>query len=110
VRFLVTTHQKDTYLTIPEETRVKLFEVFAGFIDRNRKAGKCKEIYYLSDMKGSTSIWELESSEERARLVLDNPMRDIEDMEIQPVVEWDVGVGTIKEALKKSARKESNFL
>ena len=105
MKFLCITHNKDSLYALPPETRVQIRTGAWAFIDKYLKAGKCKEIYFLGDTKGSVSIWEIESSEETARINLENPMLPFYDSEIIPIVEWDVGKKLITEAFEKAAKK-----
>jgi muconolactone delta-isomerase len=64
-----------------------------------RKAGKCKEVYFRSDLKGSVVIWEVSSDEEVTRDLIENPMWLYMDLDIRPLLEWDA---TLKEVTKYS--------
>jgi len=86
---------------LPEEKRMEIMEGMIAFIEKYRKAGKCKEIYYDGDLKGAVSIWEAESDEESTQLILENPLAPFSDLDIRPVIEWDVGVKAMREAFRK---------
>jgi hypothetical protein len=70
-----------------------------------RKLGKCLDAYYLGDMKGGASIWDVESSEEAVKLNLENPMLHFQDYEILPLIEWDIGNKLVIELFKKLGKK-----
>jgi hypothetical protein len=81
------------------------FEGSVAFVKNWQKAGKCKEIYYHHDLKGIVAIWELESDEECLRTVMENPMSPFQDVAVQPIVGWEIGVKAVREAFQKQARK-----
>jgi len=109
MKFLVISRNKDAYYMLPPERRMEIMQEVVAFIDKYRKAGKCKEIYETADLKGGVSIWEVASSEESARLMLENPMLAFQDIDIQPLVEYDVAMKAatayVKKLAKKSAKK-----
>ena len=97
MRFLVTTRTKDEYYAIPQEQRLELMQRTIDFVNQQRQAGTCREIYFAHDMKGSVGIWELESERQRALLLLENPMWTHIDIQMEPVMEWKASVNTIRE-------------
>lgn len=74
MKFVVISRHKDSLYSLPAQTRAEVIKGATAFVDKYLKAGKCKDIYFHGDMKGTVSIWELQSSEESARLTLENPM------------------------------------
>ena len=105
MKYVVNTRRKDILLSLPPEKRMEIFEGMAAFIKNWQKAGKCKEVYYHGDLKGSVSVWELESDEEAVRTIMENPMNPFQDTDAQPVVDWEVGLKAWREAFQKQARK-----
>jgi hypothetical protein len=104
MKFLVISQNKDSYYMLPPERRMEIMQGAAAFIEKYRKTGKCQEIYETADLKGSVSIWEVGSSEESARLMLENPMLAFSDLDIQPLVEYDVAMKAVTAYLQKSAK------
>jgi len=96
---------KDAFLALPVKTQAELMAGQAAFVDKYLKAGKCKEIYFDSDMQGGVSIWEVESNEEGARLTLENPASPFMHIDGRPIVEWDVGMKLLTETLGKLAQR-----
>ncbi|GEM_PF-1072461 len=105
MKFLVISQNKDAYYMLPPERRMEIMQASVAFIERYRKAGKCKEIYDTADLKGSVSIWEVASSEESARLMVGNPMLAFQDIDIQPLIEMDVAMKAVTAYLQKLAKK-----
>jgi hypothetical protein len=105
MKFLVITQNKDAYYMLPPERRMEIGQGVIAWIEKYRKAGKCKEVYETADLKGSVSIWEVASSEESARLVLENPMLAFEDLDIQPLIEFDVAMKAMTAYVKKLTKK-----
>ena len=105
MKYLVLSRRKDALLMLPREKQVEIWEGMVAFVDKYRKAGKCKEIYMDGDMKGGMSIWETDSDEEITKFILDNPQAPFTDMDIRPVIGWDIGVKAAREAFQKQTTK-----
>ncbi len=101
MKTLIISRTKDVYYTLPLERQIELTVGAAAFIDKYRKAGKCRDAYFLPNLKGSISIWETESAEEGARLFLENPMTPFLDEEVTVILEWDTGMRVMREAAGK---------
>jgi len=104
MRFLTIARHKDLLYSLTPQKRAEVLTATTAFIDKYLKAGKLKEIYFHSDMKGSIGIWEFQSGEEAGRLVLENPLISFLDVEITPLIEYDVGKKLRMEALEKAAK------
>jgi hypothetical protein len=105
MKFLVITQNKDAYYMLPPEKRMEIMQGLVAWIEKYRKTGKCKEVYETADLKGSVSIWEVASSEEAARLIVENPMLAFADLDIQPLIEYDVAMKAVTAYIKKLAKK-----
>ncbi len=101
MKFVVNSRQKDALLMLPPEKRMEIIEGTNLFIEKQRNAGKCKVIYEHSDLKGAVSIWEVASDEEVARLILENPIAPFSDLDINPVIDYDVAMKAIKGSLRR---------
>ena len=87
MRFLFIGRFKDVFYTLPQEKRAELAAGGFAFSEKYVKSGKCKEINYFTNFTGHVSIWDLESSEESARISLENPMRQYTEFEEHPVLD-----------------------
>jgi hypothetical protein len=105
MKYLVLGRRKDAFLMLPPEKRVEIWEGMVAFIEKYRKAGKCKEIYYDADLKGSMSIWETDSEEESTKFITENPFSPFSDMDIRPVIGWDIGVKATREVFQQLTKK-----
>ncbi len=104
MKFLFISRFKDTYLTLAPEKRAGLQAATMSYLDRCMKSGYFLEGYYLADMKGMVSIWNVSNSEEGARLDLENPTNSYVDNEIIPLIEMDAARKVMKE-MAESAQK-----
>ena len=104
MKYLVHSRRKDAFLLLPREKQVEIWEGMVTFIEKNRKAGKCKEIYMDSDMKGGVLIWEVESEEDITNAILENPISPFSDIDARPVIDWDTGVKANREFIQKQAK------
>jgi len=82
-----------------------LMQGAVALIEKNRKAGKCKEVYFSSDLKGSIVIWEVSSDEEVTRDLIENPMWPYTDYEIRPLIEWGAALKVITKYYKQVVKK-----
>ncbi len=90
--FLATTRNKDSYYALPQDQRLALMQETIAFVEKHRQAGACKHIYFAPDVKGSTSIWEIETYQQRIGLLLENPLWTHQHIEIQPLLVWESAV------------------
>ena len=104
MKYLVLTKRKDAFLMVPQEQRIAIWEGMVAYIEKYKKTGKCKEIYMDGDMQGSASIWETDSEEEVTKFILENPMSPFMNMEIRPVIGWDIAVKAQREYFKKQTK------
>ena len=101
MKFVITRRRKDAFLMLPAEKQTELGEGALAFIEKQRKAGKCKEIYVDVDLQGGGSIWELESDTEVAKLMLENPIAPFMDLDVRLVIDWDIAVKAMSEASRQ---------
>ena len=92
MKFVVISRRKDAYMMLPIEKQLEIMQDMVAFIEKYRNAGNCKQIYFLGDLQGSVSIWEAESDEESIQIMIENPIARFSDMDIRPLIEWDLGV------------------
>jgi hypothetical protein len=92
MKFVVISRRKDAYMMLPIEKQIEIMRSMVAFIEKYRNAGNCKQIYFLGDLQGSVSIWEAESDEESIQIMIENPIARYSDMDIRPLIEWDLGV------------------
>ena len=104
MKFLVILHIKDSYYSHPQEKRAELQAGVLAFSDKYLKSGKLKELYFMSDMRGSVGIWDVVSTEELARAAMEYPLSPFTDFETYPLVEYDAVAKMMKEmaALQKT--------
>ena len=104
MKFLVLTKRKDAFLLVPQEQRMAIWEGTVAFMKKYQRAGKCKEMYMEADLQRSASIWETDTEVEATKFILENPMSPFMDIEIRPVIGWDVAVKAQKAYFKKQAK------
>ena len=105
MKYLALSRRKDSLLMLPPEKRAEIWEGMVAFIEKYQKAGKCKEIYWDGDIKGSISIWETDSEEEGTKFITENPLSPFSDIDIRPVVGWDIGVKATRELFQRLTEK-----
>jgi len=104
MKYLVLTKRKDAFLMVPAEQRMAIWEGMVAFIKKYDKMGKCKEMYMDADMQGSASIWETDSEVDVTKFILENPMAPFLNIEIRPVIGWDIAVKAQRAYFKKQAK------
>jgi len=105
MKFLIVVRHKDSLYSLSPKARLEVIKGATAFTDKYLKAGKCKDLYFDGDMKGTVSIWEFQSSEEIARVTFENPMLPFLDVKITPIIEHAVGTKVRMKALEKAAKK-----
>ena len=65
-------------------------------IEKNMNKGRCKNVYFDVDLKGCSSIWDLNTNEEAAQLLLEIAGREYTDIDLKPVMDLDIAVKQIK--------------
>ena len=103
MKFLTISRLKDSFFTISPELQMQLVAGVTAFADKNRKAGKLKEIYNVPGLKMIVGIWEAESAEESTRLFLENPMFPFMDVETYTLSDWGTMTKAWKEAMERRA-------
>ena len=105
MKFLVFVRTKDLFLGLPQEKQIKLLNETFDFIEKQKRAGHCKEIYYTPGYKGTVSIWEVETSEELTLRFLENPMNLFEEAQIYLLSDWGAFMGTAKKMYRQMLAK-----
>jgi muconolactone delta-isomerase len=98
MKYLAISEMKDSFFLLPMDKQDQIKESSIAFVDKYRASGKCRHVYYTSDLKGTVSIWEVDSSEEAARLMTENPQVPFADVSVQPLIEYEVGKRASREA------------
>ncbi len=105
MKFLVVTRNKESYYALPVEKRLENRDKGAAFFKKYLKTGKCKDLYYHADIRGTVSIWDVKSAEEIVELMLEVPGRDFGNFDVQPLVEPDAALKGAKQYLTKLLKK-----
>ena len=105
MKFLAMTRVKDTFTVLPIEIKVQLMEGVTAFINKYRQADTCKGIYSIANIKGSVSIWDVESSEKMAEIVRENPFAPFQDIELYVISDNDTHMKAQIELLKRLQTK-----
>jgi hypothetical protein len=90
MKFLIIGRMKDLFVWLPVEQKKQVMDGMTAFIAGCKKAGTCKEIYNISSIKGSMSIWEVESAEKAASLFLENPAYPFQEFEMFILSDFDI--------------------
>ena len=105
MKYMVTTRNNDAFFTLPQEKREEIVKATWAFVDKYRRSGQLKDIFYTPDLKGGVSVWELATPEEAARVTLESPGYAWQDMDVRSLIDWDVGNKAIIEFFAGRARK-----
>ena len=98
MKFLVISRTKDVFFTLPRERQTEILTANLAFSEKYRKAGKCKEIYWIAGWSRGVSIWDFESHDEASRLSTENPMVPFLDIESYALSDWDAYIKAVMEA------------
>jgi hypothetical protein len=89
MKFLIISRIKDTFAMVPPDKQAQIMAGVAAFVDKYRKAGLCKEIYTISSIHGTASVWDVESAEKGSALFLEDPAYGFEEYEMYTVSDFD---------------------
>jgi hypothetical protein len=106
MKFLIITRMKDAFCMVPLEKQAQIMEGVVTFVDKYRKAGVCKEIFNVSSVHGTASVWDVESAEKGSALFLEDPAYGFEDIEMYAVSDFDVQMKNQMEMYKKFLAKK----
>ena len=104
MKIMTISRTKDSYIMLPAAMALRIVEGTDAFVNKYRKAGKCKEIYNAPGLKMTVSIWEMESAEELTRLFLENPMYPFMEVESYILGDWDSFIKVWKETVERRYR------
>ena len=102
MKYLVISKIKDAFYMLPAEKQAELRAANDSFGDRYKKSGKVLGSYFLADLKGAVTIWDLASEEEMARVSLEVPVIAFLDNKFIPLIEHDVAENLLKEMAGKA--------
>jgi len=60
-----------------------------AFVDKYRKSGKLKDIYWFADGSGGVSIWNFASAEEAYTILHESPVFTFLDANVVPVMDYE---------------------
>jgi hypothetical protein len=106
MKFLIISRIKDTFAMVPPERQAQIMEGVTAFVEKYRKAGVCKEIYNISSIHGTASVWEVDSAEKGSALFLENPAFAFENYEMYNVSDFDAQMKVQKEMYQKLLAKK----
>lgn len=98
MKFLIISRTKEVFFTLPPERQTELLTGSLSWIEKYRKAGKCKELYWIPGWNRAVVVWEAESGEDASRATAENPMNSYNDMEAYALSEWDPYIKALMEA------------
>jgi hypothetical protein len=88
------------------ERQAQIIEGVTAFVEKYRKAGVCKEIYNISSIHGTASVWEVDSAEKGSALFLENLAFAFEDYGMYTLSDFDVKMKAQKEMYQKLLAKK----
>jgi hypothetical protein len=98
MKFLIISRTKEVFYTLPPERQTELLTGFLSWLEKYRKAGKCKEIYWIPGWNRGVFIWNAESGEDASRATAENPINSYSDMEAYALSDWDPYIKALMEA------------
>ena len=102
MKYLVIGHMRDSFYMLPLDKQQQLREATIAYIEKHRNSGKCRHIYYTADLKGAVSVWDVQTSDEAARLMAENPQIPFTDVDIEPLIEFEAGLKAMREVAQRA--------
>jgi hypothetical protein len=97
---------KDSFAMVPLDKQAQIMDGVTAFIAKYKKAGVCKDIYSISSIHGTASVWEVDSGEKGSALFLEDPAFAFEDYEMYAVSDFDTQMKVQKEMYQKLLAKK----
>lgn len=82
-KIVVIGRPKESHRKLSAEKRLDLLEKSAKHMEKHQKAGKLEEMYFLPNMEGTVSVWEVEEAEGK-QMQRTHPMSPHVDVEVYP--------------------------
>lgn len=101
MKFLIISRMRDLFVTLPIEDQDHIVEGLASFVDKYRKAGTLEEIYSIPSIKGTVSIWEVESPEKVGIIFLENPASVYQDYDMYVLSDFDAYIKALEGIYEK---------
>lgn len=92
MKIIVITRFKDLFYTIPASEQLELMKESMAYVEKYRRAGKCKDTYNVPGLDMSVSIWEVESSEELDKLFIEFSLTIFMNLEIYILSDFDTNM------------------
>ncbi len=86
----------------PAEEVLKLLDDDLNFCKRQMKEGKLLESYVIAGKPEGFEVFDVESSEEMHKIIMNAPFGPFLDFEAWPVIGFEFSLNTLKSVLEKS--------
>ena len=106
MKFLNIFKNRDSWYTLAPEKRAELEAVELAWTEKQLRSGKIKEAYLFGNGQGAVCIWDVASTEDMIRTLMEWPKRAYEELEVTPLIEWDVVAKVFKGSME-AAKKET---
>ena len=104
MKFLVISHLKDTFSTLPPSVVRQLWEANMELVNQARKAGKIREIYWIPGWNRGVSIEDKKSAEEVVQTLSGSPMFAFLNFEVYPLADFDESRKVLLESVKAAEK------
>lgn len=104
MKFLNIFHYRDSWFALAPDKFAEIQAANSAWTQQQIKAGKITETYLFGNAQGAMCIWNVSSSEDMARTLIEWPTRNYVELEVTPLIESDVATKVMQErsaALKK---------
>ena len=104
MKFLTITNMKDTASTVPPSVMRPLMEATLDLMNREMKAGRILEAYFMAGSGRSMIITEAKSAEEIVQRISEVPIEAFMDFETYPLANFNESMKVHIENLKRAEK------
>ena len=101
MKFLTISTFKDALSTLPPSVIIQIVEAMQAWMKQQKQSGKILEAYVIPAWKRGVVISEFDSAEEISQMLPQMPGFGFMDFELYPLADFDGGVKSLIEALKR---------
>jgi len=106
MKFLNIFKSRDSWYALAPEKRAEISATDLAWTEKQLRSGKIKEAYLFGNGQGSMCIWDVASTEEMMRTLMEWPKSAYSELQVTPLIELDVVAKAFKASME-AAKKET---
>ena len=104
MKFLNIFKNRDSWYALAPEKRAEISAADLAWTEQQLRSGKVKEGYLFGNGQGAMCIWDVASTEEMMRTLMEWPKSAYQELQVTPLIEWDVAAKAFKESMEAAKK------